>query len=196
MALVLNKPHRIFLLSPARFGGPRSAMLLRPEADFDVAVRLRNGVATLAEVYSFISGLYFRGKVAYSTAFGAPPPGIESAVIIAPGYGLLSPQTLMTPDRVREIGTIPVDEKHPPFREPLVAAAHELLKRTSDECQFVLLGSIATNKYTEPLLQVLGERLFFPQEFLGRGDMSRGSLMLRSAREGRELPYVRTDIQK
>jgi hypothetical protein len=39
------------------------------------------------------------------------------------------------------------------------------------------------------LLDVVGERLLFPTDFVGRGDMSRGALLLRAAREGRELAY-------
>ena len=54
----------------------------------------------------------------------------------------------------------------------------------------VLLGSIATGKYVDPLLAVLGERLLFPADFVGRGDMSRGGLLLRCARAGTELAYV------
>ena len=54
----------------------------------------------------------------------------------------------------------------------------------------MLLGSIATPKYVEPLLGVFGERLLFPSEFAGRGDMSRGGLMLRCARENVPLTYV------
>ncbi|MBV9081410.1 MAG: hypothetical protein JOZ62_01940, partial [Acidobacteriaceae bacterium] len=57
-------------------------------------------------------------------------------------------------------------------------------------CSYVLLGSVASAKYTEPLLKVFGERLVFPIDFVGRGDMSRGGLMLRCARSGTELPYV------
>ena len=55
----------------------------------------------------------------------------------------------------------------------------------------VLLGSIASDKYVAPLLDALGDRLLFPREFIGRGDMSRGGLMLRCVSEGRELAYVR-----
>ena len=54
----------------------------------------------------------------------------------------------------------------------------------------MLLGSIATGKYVDPLLAVLGERLRFPADFVGRGDMSRGGLLLRCARAGTELTYV------
>jgi hypothetical protein len=40
------------------------------------------------------------------------------------------------------------------------------------------------------LLDIFGERLLFPADFVGRGDMSRGGLMLRSASAGAELAYV------
>lgn len=55
----------------------------------------------------------------------------------------------------------------------------------------MLLGSIATDKYCGVLLEVFGPRLRFPAEFVGRGDMSRGGLLLRAARSGTELRYVR-----
>jgi hypothetical protein len=54
----------------------------------------------------------------------------------------------------------------------------------------VLLGSIATGKYTSALLEVFGRRLLFPAAFVGRGDMSRGGLLLRAARSGEELSYI------
>ena len=54
----------------------------------------------------------------------------------------------------------------------------------------MLLGSVASGKYTGPLLEVFGERLLFPADFVGRGDMSRGGLMLRRALSGIELPYI------
>src|SRR5438552_2421090 len=54
----------------------------------------------------------------------------------------------------------------------------------------VLLGSIATPKYVDPLLEIFGERLLFPAEFAGRGDMSRGGLMLRCVSAGVQLTYV------
>src|SRR6185437_2507491 len=60
---------RVFLLSPARAGGKRYSMLVREAANFDLAVKLRQGQATIGEVYTFISGLYFRGKMAYVEAF-------------------------------------------------------------------------------------------------------------------------------
>ena len=53
----------------------------------------------------------------------------------------------------------------------------------------MLLGSIATGKYADVLLDILGDRLLFPPSFVGRGDMSRGGLLLRCVRAGMELPY-------
>jgi hypothetical protein len=53
----------------------------------------------------------------------------------------------------------------------------------------VLLGSVASSKYVEPLLEIFGASLVFPQDFVGRGDMSRGGLMLRCAQAGLELNY-------
>jgi hypothetical protein len=68
---------RIFLLSPAYAGGERARMILRDQATFELARRLRSKRgAPIAEVFTFLSGLYFRGKIAYATAFARPPRGI------------------------------------------------------------------------------------------------------------------------
>lgn len=40
------------------------------------------------------------------------------------------------------------------------------------------------------LVATFGARVLFPAEFVGRGDMSRGGLLLRRAREGVELEYA------
>jgi len=181
---------RVFLISPARIGGPRSNTLLRQEADFDLAIRLRSGKATLGEAYSFISGLYFRGKMAYVEAFAAPPMGVPPALIIVPGLGLVPPYEMFDVERLRGIAGVPVEESNPAFTVPLLRDAALLDRQGGPDCQYLLLGSIATAKYTHPLLQVFGERLLFPGEFVGRGDMSRGGLMLRCAQSGNELSYV------
>jgi hypothetical protein len=59
-----------------------------------------------------------------------------------------------------------------------------------DECDVVLLGSVASGKYVDILTKVFNHRLLFPCDFVGRGDMSRGGLMLRCVDEARELEYV------
>ena len=177
-------------MSPARIGGPRSNFLLRPEAGFALAERLRDRKATLGEAYGFISGLYFRGKLAYAEAFGAPPEGLPPAFVIVPGLGLIPPDTLLDTEQLRRIGDVPIAENNQAYRDPLLRDARQLDRDAGAACRFLLLGSIATEKYTGPLLDVFGDRLLFPVEFVGRGDMSRGGLMLRRASSGEELSYV------
>ena len=70
------------------------------------------------------------------------------------------------------------------------ASARALLAEIGPECDVVLLGSIASPKYVDVLLEIFGDRLRFPIEFVGRGDMSRGGLLLRQASDGVELEYV------
>ena len=182
--------HRIFLLSPASASGERARMLLRDTADFDLAVSVRREGAPLGEVFRFVSGLYFRGKLAYAEAFAAPPPGVPGILVIAPGRGLVSPEMPVTIEDLREMSTVPVHEAEPRYRLPLERDAATLAAAIPPDCAVILLGSVATSKYSVPLLNVLGERLLFPAEFVGRGDMSRGGLMLRCARAGIELTYV------
>ena len=180
----------IILMSPARIGGPRSNVLLRPQADFALAERLRQRKATLGEAYAFISGLYFRGKLAYAEAFAAPPEGFPPALVIVPGLGLVPPDTAVDTEQLRRIGDVSIEQNNQAYRNPLLRDVRLLDQNAGPACQYLLLGSIATEKYTEPLLSVLGDRLLFPIEFVGRGDMSRGGLMLRRASSGDELSYV------
>jgi len=165
-------------------------MVLREQAGFDLAVKLRTEGAPIGDVFSFVSGLYFRGKMAYARAFAAPPPGVPGSVIITQGAGLVPPETIVTLDQLRAIAAVPIDAADPRYREPLERDAALICEAAGRDCQFVLLGSIATGKYADPLLRVFGDRLLFPAEFVGRGDMSRGGLMLRCARARMELNYV------
>jgi hypothetical protein len=128
--------------------------------------------------------------MAYAQAFPAAPPGIPPALVIVPGAGLVPPETPVASEQLRHIATIPVDESNPDYRDALLSAAKLLDRHAGPECLHVLLGSIASGKYTIPLLDIFGERLVFPADFVGRGDMSRGGLMLRCARSGTELSYV------
>jgi hypothetical protein len=161
-------------------------MLFRRPASFEVAARLHCGEATLGEVYSFISGLYFRGKVVYATAFAA---GITPTMVIVPGAGLVPLETRMTLEQIRTFGGVSIERDYDTYRAALLRDARLLEQAVAPTCSFILLGSIATSKYSAPLLEVFGERLMFPSEFVGRGDMSRGGLMLRAARAGVELEY-------
>jgi hypothetical protein len=185
-----DKRKRIFLLSPANAGGERARLLLRDSANFDLAVTLRKDGAPLGEVFSFISGLYFRGKLAYAQTFAAAPAGVPGSFVIAAGRGLVPTETRVTLDELRRIADVPVDAAERRYREPLERDARTLAGLAGPDCDLILLGSIATAKYLEPLGNIFGERLLFPAEFVGRGDMGRGGLMLRCARAGIELTYV------
>lgn len=155
-----------------------------------LATRLADVGASLGEVFSFMSSLYFRGKLTYANAFGAPPPGWPGALVIAPGLGLVSADLLIHTSELRAMAAVPVDPAEPNFCEPLVRDAIALESALGSDGRAVLLGSVATEKYVTPLTQVLGDRLHFPLAFVGRGDMSRGGLMLRCARTGEQLDCV------
>ena len=181
---------RIFLMSPANAGGERAAMLFREGAGFDLAVRLRGPGATIGETFAFISGLYFRGKLAYSEAFAGPPRDLPGAFVITSGLGLMPPDTVITLEHLRQIASVAIDADDWRYREPLERHCRTLLELAGPDCAFILLGSVATVKYLAPMVGIFGDRLLFPEEFIGRGDMSRGGLMLRCARAGTELTYA------
>jgi hypothetical protein len=184
-----NAGYRIFLLSPANIAAERGRLLLRDGAGFELASRLREGEATLGETFAFISGLYFRGKLAYALAFASPPPGLPPAFVITGGQGLVPPDTRITTAQLREMASIPIDLAEDRYRLPLEQHCRILDQIAGADCEFVLLGSLATPKYLKPIAGVLRHRLLFPDQFIGLGDFSRGGLMLRCAREGLQLRY-------
>ncbi len=166
------------------------SLVLSPRARFPLAHAVQAGGAPLGEVFRFASGLYFRGKLAYAEAFSRPPPGLPGALVIAPGAGLLPTDVVIRSDHLRAFAEVPVDARDARFRVPLLEAARLVAERVGGRDEVVLLGSIASDKYVEPLLSVFQEQLLFPVDFVGRGDMSRGGLMLRAARAGVELAYA------
>jgi len=183
---------RIFLLSPASCSGRRAAQLLSPRAQFPLAVRLREGhAAPIGEIFQFLSGLYFRGKLAYARAFAAPPPELPSGVfVITTGAGLVDADTPVTGDAIRSFAGVDISASNAAYRNPLERTARSILEEGGGDMEVVLLGSIASGKYADVLGPIFGERLLFPPAFVGRGDMSRGGLMLRAAAAGEELDYV------
>jgi hypothetical protein len=181
---------RVFLLSPANLAGRRAQMVLNERAEFELALKLRTSGARVGDVFQFISGLYFRGKLAYSRAFAAPPAGGPASVVITSGFGLIAPETVITAADLRAHAVVPVDAAEPRYRAPLERDARLLRDAVGQDCDIVLLGSVASDKYVQPLIEIFAERLLFPAEFVGRGDMSRGGLMLRCVESGCELQYV------
>src|SRR5438309_114076 len=183
-------PPRVFLLSPARAGGERMGLLLNPRAAFALASEFQQKGAAVGALFEFASGLYFRGKLAYARAFGRGPRGGSGGLAIVPGRGLMDVEQRITAEELRAIGEVPVDVRDARYREALVRDAELLASRLGKRGEAVLLGSIATGKYADLLLDILGDRLLFPPSFVGRGDMSRGGLLLRCVRAGMELPYA------
>ena len=184
-------PTRVFLLSPARCDGKRAQLLLRDAAAFPLARRLREpGGVPLGEVFSFLSGLYFRGKLAYATKFGAGADGASGSFVITTNRGLVTPDTRVTIDDLRQFGCTDIHEADLSYRDPLLRDARAIAEQLAQDAEVVLLGSVATAKYVGVLVEVFGGRLRFPAEFAGRGDMSRGGLMLRRVESGEALTYV------
>ena len=163
---------------------------MNPAAEFALARELRSGAgARLGDVFSFVSGLYFRGKQTYAQAFGRGGEEEPGAFVISPGSGLRSLNERVSLERIADWASVSVDAENPRFTEPLIEDATTLDRVHGRDTRFVLLGSIATEKYVRPLTEIYGPRLLFPSEFVGRGDMSRGALMLHAARAAQELAY-------
>ena len=183
---------RIFLLSPANAAGVKGQRLLNSTSQCDLALRLRNSGAPLGEVYRFISSLYFRGKLAYAERFQNPPRGVAGVHIIT-GGGLMLPETIVTLADLRRISSTSIDAKNADYRLPLDADLVRLRETAGRDTSIILLGSVATLKYITPLKEIFGNRLLFPSDFLGLGDMSRGSMLLRCCERGSELAYQRVE---
>jgi len=211
----LDRALTLFLLSPASAAGTRALQLAAPHASFAAAGRLRSAEGLpIGEAFCFMSALYFRGKLAYARRFAsawpespdpagcgssasrvemrAGPKG-SSILVIAPGFGLVSPEWPLTAERLRKLARTPVDPARRAYSGPLRRHARELASRLPAAARVVLLGSIATGKYLDLLLPILGERLLFPRAFAGTGDMRRGAMMLRAAASGEELEYAGAD---
>jgi hypothetical protein len=187
---------RIFLLSPANCGGRRATQILSEKADFPLARRLRSVEgAPLGDIFAFMSGLYFRGKLIYARRFADPPDPDDplasgGVLVITPNAGLRGADVAVTRESIRAFAGEPIDLDNPRYLRPLERSATTVRAAVGGECEVVLLGSVASGKYIEVLQPVFGDRLVFPSAFVGRGDMSRGGLMLRCADSGDELDYV------
>jgi hypothetical protein len=202
---------RIFVLSPARLDGVRARALLqpkrrtgaaldRPSATLAAALRTREGVP-IGDVFRFMSGLYFRGKLTYAKRFARPEAswsrGSENAswvgsgvLVITANRGLVPAETRVCIEHLEAFAETDIHHAERNFRGPLMRDAQLLRAAIGEGGEVVLLGSVAQAKYTAPLLEVFGDRLLFPSAFVGRGDMSRGGLLLRATEEHHELAYA------
>jgi hypothetical protein len=192
----MSEKARVFLLSPARLDGERGKQLFQPVTLFPVArqLRTREGCA-IGEVFQFVSGLYFRGKLAYANAFGRAPAAGASwmgngALVITQNRGMVPVSTRVCLEHLEAFASTDVHASEPAFTRPFARDARLVRDALGEDGEVVLLGSIASAKYVDVLIEVFGERLLFPKEFVGRGDMSRGGLLLRSVEAKTELDYV------
>ncbi len=110
--------------------------------------------------------------------------------MITPTRGLVDAASLITLSDLREFAAVDIDKDDPRYRKPLEKSVRNLNRKLSADCDIVLLGSIASGKYVDVFLEHFGPRLRFPADFVGRGDMSRGGLMLRCAADRTELKYI------
>lgn len=179
--------HTYFFLSPARCDGRRAQQLLSADASFPLAVELREPHgAPIGDVFAFVSGLYFRGKLTYARAFAS-----TSAIrVITTNRGLLPPDEPVGPRDLTDFAAVDLSAAGETFLAPFLRDAKRLRASAPHGSRFVLLGSVATNKYVTPLVDVFGEELLFPRDFIGRGDMSRGGLLLRAAAAKQQLDYI------
>ena len=182
--------NRLFLLSPAQCSGLRARCLLRKNGRSERAQRLSGSGIPLGELFSFLSALYFRGKLAYAEAFARPPGKSPGILVITPTIGLVPPDTIIRSADLRRFGRAPIDLKNRRYCATLRQSANALAGNVAADCEVILLGSIASGKYLTLLAPIFGSRLRVPVDCIGRGDMSRGGLLLRAVRENHELPYI------
>src|SRR6266487_4799656 len=135
-----NLDHRIFLLSPAYAGGERARMILSDGAQFPLARKLRaKSGAPIADVFTFLSGLYFRGKIAYANAFARPARGTSGVLVITPTRGLIDSRTRICLDDLREFAEVDIDQDDPRYRLPIERDARRLASKLSTESEVILL---------------------------------------------------------
>ena len=182
--------NRVFVLSPANCNGLRACWVLRRNGRSEIAQRLREGGASVGEVFSFLSALYFRGKLAYAEAFAKPPDNCPGIMIITPTAGLVPHDTMIRVTKLRGFSRGRIHVKNRRYCSSLRRSARMFARQIGSDCELVLLGSLATGKYLEILRPIFAGRLRVPAEFIGRGDMSRGGLLLRCVKENRQLNYI------
>jgi hypothetical protein len=110
----------VFLLSRAYTSAIRGQLLLNSNSEFELAQRIRRQGAPLGELFSFISSLYFRGKLPYAKA------GFPSTLVVTTSRGLLLPETVITLDDLLEMSAVSIDPGDARYREPLCQDARAL----------------------------------------------------------------------
>ena len=182
-------------MSPAFSGGKRGQMVMRDAASFPLAQQLRTPEgAPLGDVFSFLSGLYFRGKLGYARAFARPPAGVaRRRCVITPSDGLVLAGrrrvTLDAPARASRAARHrrSTDAR---YRRPLVRDARGSGRGAGPGVRGRAAGQRGHRQVRgRAARQSSASGSCFPTDFVGRGDMSRGGLLLRARHGRRELDY-------
>ena len=138
-------PPRVFLLSPARCDGRRAELLLSARASFPLAARMREGnTAPIGEVFSFLSGLYFRGKLTYAHAFSRPPRRAAPILVITTDRGLVTPEERVGREDLVGFSRVDIAAGDDRYLGPLRRDIDKLADTLEHSASVVLLGSIAT----------------------------------------------------
>src|SRR5687767_2693589 len=151
--------HKIFLISPASLAGIRGRAVLEGRSSAPFMEALRAEGVRLVEVYAFISSLYFRGKLEYAVRFARPPGGIAGAWVITPTRGLVGADARVTLADLEEFASGSIETDDARYRDALRRTALHVASGLGGAGDVVLLGSIASSRYLEPLAEVFGERL-------------------------------------
>src|SRR4051812_39795657 len=113
----MQRIRRVFILSPANSGGERARLLYRPGARFELAMKLRTPKgALIGEVFAFLSGLYFRGKLAYALRFAHPPRGVAPVLVITTDRGLVAVTEYVGSEELQRMGSVPIDQHDRRYR--------------------------------------------------------------------------------
>ena len=187
----MRKGVRVFLLSAACLGGVRGQRILAGESRAPFMEALLGGAAVqLGEVFASISSQYFRGKLEYARQFARWPKGGPSVFIITASQGLVAAEHAVTITDLRRMATTDIEPDDLDYVRPVRSSSEALDRELAGDGDVVLLGSIASRKYLDPLTRVFGARLLVPKSFIGVGNMSRGSILLRAVAAGVEVDYV------
>jgi len=105
--------------------------LLRDQAALALAVRLCNEGVALGEAFSFMSGLYFRGKLSYAERFVQAANGMPKTLVITAGRSLMAPQTIIRAIDLAHFASVPIGHQVAAYFDPLSLDALELASMQS-----------------------------------------------------------------
>jgi hypothetical protein len=92
-----------------------------------------------AAVFSFLSGLYFRGNLLYAQAFACPPPTLPGVHVITLTDGLRLADPPVDLARLRRFARVDIQADYARYQRPLMRDAQRLAAAIGPECEVVSL---------------------------------------------------------